>query len=162
MRIDYLADHLYFAPVLARWHYDEWRDLLPQWSYDEAMTDLQSHTGRACIPTTFVALIDEKVVGSASLILDDFEAVRHLSPWMASVFVIPEQRGKGIGRTLVERVVAEARHLQVPKLYLFTAGQKGYYDKLGWAFYQDADCCGHAVTIMCRRLAETGEGTNSK
>lgn len=162
MRIDYLADHLHFAPILARWHYDEWRDLLPQWSHEEAINELRSHTGHTCIPTTFVALIDGQVVGSASLILDDFEATRHLSPWMASVFVKPEQRSKGIGRKLVDRIVAEARRLQVPTLYLFTAGQEDYYYKLGWAFYQDADCCGHAVTIMCRQLANNAESTKSK
>ena len=159
MQIDYLADHLHFAPILARWHYDEWRDLLPQWSYEEAMTELRSHTGRACIPTTFVAIDDEQLVGSASLILDDFEAARNLSPWMASVFVTPEQRGKGIGRKLVERVVAEAGQLQVPTLYLFTAGQEEYYRKLGWSFYQRADCSGHAVTIMCRQFARDFEST---
>jgi len=162
MRIDYLADHLHFAPILARWHYDEWRDLLPQWSYEEALAELQSHTGRACIPTTFVALAGEQLLGSASLILDDFEAVRNLSPWMASVFVMPEQRSKGIGSKLVERVVAEARQLQVSTLYLFTAGQEDYYRKLGWAFYQRADCAGHEVTIMCRQLANDSESTKSR
>jgi len=159
MQIDYLADHLHFAPILARWHYDEWRDLLPQWSYDEAMTELRRHTGRACIPTTFVAIDDEQLVGSASLILDDFEAARNLSPWMASVFVRPEQRGKGIGSKLVERVVAEARQLLVPTLYLFTAGQEEYYRKLNWSFYQHADCSGHEVTIMWRQLAHGFEST---
>ena len=162
MQIDYLADHLHFAPLLARWHYDEWRDLLPQWSHEEAMAELRSHTGRACIPTTFVALVDGQLAGSASLILDDFEATRNLSPWMASVFVMPEQRGKGIGRKLVERVVAEARQLQVPTLYLFTAGQEDYYRKLSWLFYQRADCAGHEVTIMCRQLASDSESAKSR
>jgi len=160
MQIDYLADHLHFAPMLARWHYDEWRDLLPQWSYEEALAELQSHAGRACIPTTVVAIADEQLHGSASLILEDLEVVRHLSPWMASVFVMPEQRGKGIGRKLVERVVAEARQLQVPKLYLFTAGPEEYYRKLSWAFYQRADCAGHEVAIMYRQL--TSDITNCR
>jgi N-acetylglutamate synthase-like GNAT family acetyltransferase len=162
MQIHYLADHLHFAPILARWHYEEWRDLLPQWSYEEALADLQSHTGRACIPTTFVALADGQLLGSASLILDDLEAACNLSPWMASVFVRPEQRGKGVGKKLVARVVAEARQLQVPTLYLFTAGQEEYYRKLSWSFYQRADCGGHEVTIMCRQLAHDSESTKAR
>jgi GNAT superfamily N-acetyltransferase len=161
MQIDYLADHLHFAPMLARWHYDEWRDLLPQWSYAEALADLQSHTGRACIPTTFVAIAGEQLLGSASLILEDLDVTRHLAPWMASVFVAPERRGKGIGRKLVERVVAVAGQLQVPTLYLFTADQEEYYRKLGWSFYQRADCSGHEVTIMCRQLANAFDSTKS-
>lgn len=157
MQIEYLADHLHFAPALARWHYDEWRELLPQWSYEEALTELQSHTGRACIPTTFVALAGHQLLGSASLIVDDLEISRHLTPWLASVFVIPEQRGKGVGKKLVERVAAEAKQLNVATLYLFTGGQEGFYRKLGWTVLQPGDCYGHAITIMRRQLADDAE-----
>lgn len=162
MQIDYLADHLHLAPTLAQWHYDEWRDLLPRWSYEEALADLQSHTGHACIPTTFVALEGSQLLGSASLILDDFEAAGHLSPWLASVFVTPEQRGKGIGSKLVTRAMLEARQLQIPKLYLFTAGQAAYYRQFGWSFYRQADCYGREVTIMDCVLANILEKTKSQ
>lgn len=149
MQIDYLADHLHFAPMLARWHYDEWRELLPQWSYAEALADLQSHTRRGCIPTTFVAVEGGQLVGSVSLLTTDIENWQHLSPWLASLFVIPAQRGKGVGSKLVARVIAEAKRLQAAKLYLFTAEQEDFYRKLNWSVHERVDFHGHAVTVMC-------------
>src|SRR6266436_5129728 len=132
MRIDYLADHLEMAPLLAEWHHREWAALMPEWSLPQALAELQSHTGRCRIPTTFVALEEGQLLGSASLLESDLDGWDHLSPWLASVYVVPERRGQGIGRQLVVRAVEEARALAVPVIYLFTAGQQGYYERLGW------------------------------
>ena len=56
MQIEYLTDHLNLASLLAAWHYREWASLLPDWSLEEALRELQSHTGRRQIPTTLVAV----------------------------------------------------------------------------------------------------------
>jgi predicted N-acetyltransferase YhbS len=152
MRIDYLADHLEMAPLLAAWHHQEWAALLPDWSFAQALADLQSHTGRRQIPTTLVAVEDGRPVGSASLLAADLDGWDHLSPWLASVFVVPEHRGRGLGRQLVSRVVEEARELGVAVVYLFTAGQAGYYQRLGWEPWQVTEHHGREVVIMRHRL----------
>ena len=113
MQIEYLADHMEAAPLLASWHYQEWRSLLPTWSHAEALAELQSHTERLKIPTTFVAWEDNRPLGSASLLKSDLDGREHLSPWIASVFVHPEYRNRGLGRQLVMRAVAEARAIGV-------------------------------------------------
>lgn len=133
MRIDYLADHLELAPLLAAWHYREWMALLPDWTLEQAADELRSHVGRRQIPTTFVAVECGQPLGSASLLEADLDRWEHLSPWLASVYVVPECRGRGLGRLLVMRAVDEARALGVPALYLFTAGQEAYYHRLGWS-----------------------------
>ena len=56
-----------------------------------------------------------------------------LSPWLAGVFVAPEQRRRGIGEALVERVVQETRALSILQLYLYTAGSGALYLRLGWS-----------------------------
>jgi predicted N-acetyltransferase YhbS len=153
MRIDYLADHLEMAPLLAAWHYQEWRALLPEWSLAQALAELQSHTGRCRVPTTLVAVEDGLPLGSASLIEADLDGWEHLTPWLASVYVIPERRGRGLGKLLVARVIEEARALAVPTVYLFTAGQQGYYEQLGWAPLQRARHHRAEVVIMHHQTA---------
>ena len=148
MRIDYLADHLHLAPTLAAWHHAEWAGLLPGWTYGVALADLRSHTGRRQIPTTVVALDGETVIGSASLLADDLDDWKHLRPWLASVFVVPELRGRGVGRQLVARVLEEARGLGEPAVYLWTARQRMYYERLGWSVLEQSLLHGRAVTIM--------------
>jgi predicted N-acetyltransferase YhbS len=154
VEIDYLADHPEAAPLLAAWHHDEWRELLPGWTAEQALTELQSHTGRRQIPTTLVALDGARVVGSASLLVADLDGWDHLTPWVASVYVIPERRGTGIGRRLVARAVEEAHALAVPVVYLFTAGQEGYYARLGWSPLARTRHHAHDVVIMVYRCAK--------
>src|SRR5262245_59715074 len=124
MRIDYLADHPHLAPLLAAWQHREWADLLPGWSLEDAEAELRSHTLRRRLPTTFVSLEADHPVGSASLLQEDMDGWEHLSPWVASVYVTPAWRGRGLGSRLVTRAVEEARALGVPTVYLFTAGQE--------------------------------------
>jgi predicted N-acetyltransferase YhbS len=153
MQIDYLADHLSLAPLLARWHYEEWADLLPGWSFQQAEAELLSHTGRRQVPTTFVAIEDRMPVGSASLLEADLDGWEHLSPWAASVFVVPAWRGRGLGRRLVNRAVEEAGLLGLPVVYLFTAGQADFYQQLGWEPWQRTEHHGREVLIMRRRTS---------
>jgi predicted N-acetyltransferase YhbS len=150
MRVEYLADHPELAPVLAGWHYAEWKDLLPEWTLETALADLQGHTGRRQVPTTLVALDQGLPVGSASLLAADLDGWDHLAPWVASVYVVPARRGQGVGRLLVARAVAEAHALGVPAVYLFTAGQEAYYTRLGWSPFARTRHHGRAVVIMRR------------
>jgi GNAT superfamily N-acetyltransferase len=73
------------------------------------------------------------LLGSASLIENDMATRPELFPWLASVFVAPEHRRRGIGAALVERVMTEARSLRTPRLYLYTAGAGALYLRLGWS-----------------------------
>jgi predicted N-acetyltransferase YhbS len=156
MRIDYLVDHPEAVSLLAAWHHNEWRELLPGWTHDQALAELRSHTGQRQIPTTFVALEEDRLIGSASLLTADLDGWEHLSPWVASVYVVPECRGQGIGRRLIARTVAEAHALGVAAVYLFTAGQEAYYARLGWSPLTRTRHHSHEVLIMWR---PTGDGS---
>jgi len=132
MPIDYLADHMEFAPLLAVWHHAEWSAHYADWPLPKALAELQTHTGRRQVPTTFVAIEEGRLLGSVSLLVADLDGWDHLSPWLASLFVIPERRGQGLGRQLVGRTIEEAASLGFPSLYLWTAGQRIYYERLKW------------------------------
>jgi predicted N-acetyltransferase YhbS len=150
VRIAYLADHLEAAPLLAGWHHDEWQALLPGWTLEQAVAELQGHTGRRQVPTTFIAVEAGQVIGSASLLAADLDGWEHLMPWVASVFVLPAYRGAGLGSRLVARAVAEARALGLPTVYLFTAGQEAFYARLGWAPLARTRHHAQGVVIMQR------------
>ena len=91
--------------------------------------------------------------GSASLLREDLDGWEHLSPWVASVYVLPEHRRKGIGRLLVAHAVEEARLLGVQTVYLFTAGQEAYYARLGWSALERTQHGHREVVIMQRSTA---------
>jgi N-acetylglutamate synthase-like GNAT family acetyltransferase len=153
VRIAYLADYPEAVPLLARLHHTEWADLLPDWSLDEATAELRTHAGRRQIPTTFIALAEEQLIGSASLLVTDLAGWEKLTPWLASVYVRPEWRRRGIGRRLVEHAVEDVRALAIPTVYLWTPDRQDYYLRLGWQFVASAECHGTAVAVMRRETA---------
>lgn len=158
IRIEYLSDHLDAAPLLARLHHDEWKDLLPNWTLDQALAELRTHTGRRQLPTTLVALNDDGVIGSASLFAEDLDGWEHLSPWMGSVYVLPTYRGQGIGRRLVRCAADEAKALEFPSLFLWTAGQQDFYRSLGWHDVATTRLDAVVVTIMRVEFGEDPRG----
>ena len=152
MRLDYLADHPEFVPVLAAWHHAEWARYYDHWPLEHVAAELASHTGPCRVPTTFVAVEDGRPIGSARLIAADLEGWEHLSPWLASVFVTPQRRGEGIGTRLVERVVEEATRLGFPAVYLWTPGQRAYYERLKGGCVETVRTPRAEVTVMRRAL----------
>lgn len=144
----YLADHPALAPVLARWHHAEWGALIRDWPLELAEAELRSHTRRRALSTTIVALEGEVPVGSASLLEEDLPDMPPLSPWLASVYVVPGRRNRGIGGKLIDRVVEEASALGVGRLYLYTTTARPYYESRGWQVLQPMAAHGHEGVIM--------------
>ena len=152
MQIDPLVDHPGLAPILARWHGDEWEDLRPHWGYQAALDELRSHTNRDAIPFTLVALDGDLVLGSVSLIVEDLPGWEHLTPWLASVFVAPDARGRGVGTAMVEYAAQFASRLGITRLHLFTGGQEDFYRRLGWTALAASRLRDHDVLVMIREL----------
>ena len=96
----------------------------------------------------------ETPVGTASLIADDMSIRRELSPWLASVFVVPEYRGQGIASTLVRRVEAEATASGFERFYLYTPDQQALYRRLGWQNEENVEYRREHVTVMARQLGQ--------
>jgi GNAT superfamily N-acetyltransferase len=148
IRITYLADAPHWVPTLARWFYAQWWDLHPGSTPERYLESVGRRLNVGAIPTAFVALAGQTLVGSASLVSQDLETHPHLSPWLASVYVHPDYRRQGIGSMLVQRVVAEARDLRVERLYLFTPDKGAFYARLGWRLIERPELNGQPVDLM--------------
>jgi GNAT superfamily N-acetyltransferase len=150
--IEYLADRPEFLPVLAGWHHGEWGRLHPGDTAEKRAVRMEEHMGKRQIPTTFLALADGKPVGSASLVDYDMEDREDLTPWLASVYVVPEYRRRGVGSALVKRVLEEARVLGVETLYLFTWDRERLYARLGWSVLERVIYKGENIVIMSKKI----------
>jgi predicted N-acetyltransferase YhbS len=148
MQIEYLAERPEFIPTLARWHYQEWGHLRPGDSVADRILRLQGRCGRGRVPQTVIAILENELVGSASLIEQDMESRLDLTPWLAGVFVAPQHRRQGIGAALVRRIMDEARSLHVSKLYLYTVDSTAFYANLGWSPVEKTRYREQEVSIM--------------
>jgi GNAT superfamily N-acetyltransferase len=133
---------------LAQWHHAEWSYLNPLRSFDQRVQEMQEDLEGKVIPTTFVAEDAGELLGSACILADDMSSHPELTPWLASVYVNEIHRGKGIGSTLVKRVMQHAQENGVKRLYLYTPDQEQMYARLGWQLYSREPYNGTPVTIM--------------
>lgn len=135
--------------LLAAWHHAEWGRLYSNWPLEVARSELQDHATRDTVPTTLVLEDDAGPIGSVSVVTVDAEELAAFgSPWLASLFVRPDARGLGHGKTLVRAAVALAARSGIARLCLFTPGQRAFYASLGWAYRGDATLGDTTVALM--------------
>ena len=157
MEIRFLADVPGHVDTLARWHHGEWGALYADWSLADAAAELRDHATRRTRPTTLVALDGDALVGSVSLVDEDApEFADRGDAWLASLYVVPGARGRGIGAALARALVAHAAGQGVGQLWLFTPEHAGFYAKLGWAETGKAVLGGAAVTLMTAAPGKSG------
>ncbi|WP_347987924.1 GNAT family N-acetyltransferase [Methylomonas sp. AM2-LC] len=150
MQILDLKDEPEHLPTLAEWHHQQWYALNPGDSIEKRIVYMQSYLSADFIPTTFIAK-NEVLLGSAAIVANDMDTEMGLSPWLASVFVAPEYRNKGVGSRLVKHVALKAQQAGIDTLYLFT-DRVGFYEKLGWQVFSQQVYYGHRVTVMIIEL----------
>ena len=111
--------------------------------------------------TFIVAESDERIVGVVGLEVCCEHAL------LRSTAVAPEWRDRGLGRQLVERIIAEAEARNISALYLLTTTAERYFPTFGFVkTTRDAvpepvrrtgefvGSCPASATVMCLDLAE--------
>ncbi|MGB7756030.1 MAG: GNAT family N-acetyltransferase [Salinisphaera sp.] len=152
IRIERLAPDDALAATVSEWTYDTWGHLNPEMDGDAWLREIRDNAGPGGVPSIFVARLDQRAVGTASLVAQDMTIRPALTPWLASVFVQPAARGQGIASALVARVEQEAREARLRHLHLYTPDQQHLYTRLGWQPQETVTYRGEHVTIMQRQL----------
>ena len=152
MRIVPLVERPDLAEQVAVWGFGEWGHLNPGQTLEPRRAQVRRKTNVDRVPIAFVALGDDDgIVGTASLIFDDLEGDPR-NPWLASVYVPPEHRKKGIASALVRAVEDAARRIGYDRLYLFTSTAPSLYAGMGWRTLEQRDYRGEHIQVMEKAL----------
>ena len=152
MRVVPLVELHDLAEQVSVWGFGEWGHLNPGQTLEQRRAQIQGKMNVDRVPIAFVALGDDDgIVGTASLIFDDLEGDPR-NPWLASVYVPPEHRKKGIASALVRTVEDAARRLGYDRLYLFTSTAPSLYAGLGWRTLEQRDYRGEHIQVMDKAL----------
>ena len=147
--ISRLGDVPAFAPVLAAAHAREWGHLYANWNREVALADFEMEKSSMDLPATWVIHHPSgPLMGSISLVKDDLPGVPDLNPWLASLFVFPEFRGRGLGRILVQKALESVRRQPILDLYLFNQNQVLFFSKFNFVIHGSAQANRYPVTIM--------------
>jgi GNAT superfamily N-acetyltransferase len=116
------------TPAVAEWLLDEFRHALSP-SYDEQLAKL---IAQEAPEETFVLFDDDVPVGTASLVTNDLPSRPDLTPWLASVLVRPQFRGRGYSSAPLIKHVERAAAASTAVLWLYTWSAEPVYARLGW------------------------------
>jgi predicted N-acetyltransferase YhbS len=149
IRIEHLMEHTHHIPTIAMWQQGEFGYLNPGGTVEERVERLNKANDRQRLPISLVAICQNVLVGSANVLASTLTH-KHLTPWLSSVFVPPEQRGKGIAFALALAAAAEARRLGFATIYLFTPRNEALYARLGWTTFDRVMLNGVSAAVMAR------------
>jgi predicted N-acetyltransferase YhbS len=114
--------------------------------YERFLRDTAASQG---LPAVLVATRGGALAGSVNLIEREMTTRPLLSPWMAQLFVIETERGRGVGNILVKASISHVVALGFRRLHLYTSGTlTGYYSALGWKPIEQVEYLGKPRTIM--------------
>ncbi|WP_372508776.1 GNAT family N-acetyltransferase [Pseudalkalibacillus decolorationis] len=89
------------------------------------------------IPRFYIAVKDERIIGTYAMLRNDLNSRQDLYPWLACLYVDPAYRGQEIGSKLLQHSLFETSKKGFKKLYL-TTDLDGYYEKYGWDHLTEA------------------------
>ncbi len=132
--MDPVVEHLFRCPqhqarVAALIHEEFWTEV-PGATVDAMAARLARADSAERVPMTLVALHGGLPIGAVNLVENDDEDHPEWTPWLAGMVVEAGWRGRGVGSALVRALLAEARRIDVPRVYFGTDGP-GFYTRLG-------------------------------
>ncbi|MCC3359263.1 GNAT family N-acetyltransferase [Bacillus sp. REN16] len=83
------------------------------------------------LPQWYLLMDDDKIIGCAGLITNDFISRMDLYPWVCAVYIEEEYRGNNYSAVLLERAKNDAKKGGFLNLYLCT-DHIGLYEKYGF------------------------------
>ncbi len=120
--------------------HEKYYEQISKWIYDAFLIKKSPEIGSRGVEeklrnsniVSFIALEDEKPLGTVSIFENDLEARKDLTPWLASLYVSNDARSLGLGKKLIDKVKGECKKNGFEKLYLRTTTAGKYYQNLGW------------------------------
>ena len=148
-----LTDDSTLPASIARLQFEFWGPLTGYRSADAYEQFLCKAVRSPDLPAVLVAMDGGTFLGSVNLLASEMTTRPTLSPWMAQLFVVDSERGRGVGNALVSASIDHAGKLGFRRTYLYTSGTlPAYYASLGWQAIEEVEYLGKMRTIMTFEL----------
>lgn len=136
------------VPLVSSWLLKEW----PQWYGAGGPGDLQRDVqefsaSSSVLPIGIVVFAEDTPVGFGALKAESIPSHTHLSPWAAAGVVLPSHRGRGIGATLLQALVAQAKAVGFQAVYCGTSTAANLLTRSGWQLLESVTHAGQPLSI---------------
>lgn len=133
MKLDFLANHEKYIPVLADWYFKEWGNLVDGSSVSSIASKLNDYLNTDKVPLIVLAIENNELLGAVQLKFREMTIYPDKEHWLGGVYVSPGHRNNGLAKQIVNQTVEVAQSCNVRTLHLQTQDLSGgLYKKLGW------------------------------
>lgn len=146
-----LEDRNDLAATCAKWNHKEWGQAAGA-TEEEIVAALHALIHSTDGQTVRAALWNGELAGFVLLIHNDLDSHPQLKPWVASLLVAPEFRGRGIAKALMTSIEAAACELGYSEAYLYT-DKPDLYRKIAWTDFEELTGDDEGMLILNKKIA---------
>ena len=128
-RIEKIQERPEMKKRVAKWFHEKWG--IPVDAYLESIE--KCINDRNAVPQWYIAIIDDKIIGGAGIIENDFHNRKDLAPNICALYVEEDYRCQGIAGKMLNYVCEDMKEKGIDTLYLVT-GHTSFYERYGWEF----------------------------
>ena len=137
--------------LCAKWRLEAFGDVLGA-SLPDEIKRLENFVGGGDDQVALMATCHGAPAGTCLLAPKELEPCHPLTPWLAGLYVVPEFRRRGIGRSLIRATEEQAAQRGHSQIYLYSDDAIAYYEGLGWRVVERTDWHGFPMALMTRDL----------
>ena len=115
--------------IVAEWFHSKWG--IPLEAYKESIS--ASLNGDVTVPSWYICLDDNKIIGGMGVIENDFHDRKDLTPNVCAVYTEEEYRCQGVAGSMLSFVCKDMKSNGIDTLYLVT-DHNNFYERYGWEF----------------------------
>lgn len=137
--------------LIADWYLKEWH--IPA---ETTIQKLSIPTTEA-VPFQIIMSINNLPIATGGLyhhaaLLEREPKFNIYGPWLALVYTTTENRNKGYGALLCEKIEELAKELKLKEIYLFTHTAESLYIRLGWTPFERLAIKDRNIVVMKKEL----------
>jgi len=140
-------DDQLFMQQIAGWYFSEWQ--IPAERTMEQLRRLTADPGQFQV----LMMLDGLPIATGGIydhvgLVDRAPRFKIYKKWLAQVYTVPAERGKGYGAAICSYIHEHARSLGISKIHLFTDTAAALYRRLGWQETEQFDIANRHLIIM--------------
>ena len=130
MNIISIRENQSYKDVAIAYFQNHWKSVWPI-IYEDAIS--HSLNAKDNLPQWYLLEKENKIIGCAGLITNDFISRGDLYPWLCALFIDEKERGQAYSTLLFNKAKSDAKRFGYQNLYLCT-DHIGLYEKFGFEY----------------------------
>lgn len=134
MKVISVRENPEYLEEVIKYFQDKWASEASMMVYEDCIKNSINST--MPLPQWYLLRDNEKNIGCAGLITNDFISRMDLYPWICALYIEESYRSRALGSKLIEKAKEDARINGFKSIYLCT-DHIGYYEKYDFEYIGD-------------------------